>query len=155
MQFQRGEVHNPLGRAAGSLTWQDYGPRMKTLLSDYNHSEILKYAENHKARDRDFSSWDGILILTIADAIRDSKGRAQLMDRILGKALQRVESTVNVNHSDGLKIETLDDDQLLIMADSIDALRVARALPVVEVGAGVAGTGAASVPQQKPPARED
>jgi len=120
----KGHVANPHGYNGRIMTWAaDYAPRMHQILSDYSEEEIKAFGKNIKLRAKHFTAWDSILILQLADVFeKNSKERMAFFDRLLGKAVQTVNSNVQVTHS--APIVEIDDMALVRLADAIAAARM-------------------------------
>lgn len=125
MTWQKGESGNVHGRPSSGLSWQDYVVRASRIIEKYDAQQIVDICGDVKKIAKNFSGWDSIIALNLYNIYTNSdpKERERLLDRILGKAVQRVEATVQtqVDHRHTLAIETLDDDTLQIMLEALKA----------------------------------
>lgn len=102
MPFQKGQSGNPRGRPSGRQAVVD---RMDYLLAKYRSGEVLALVSDKKAFSR-LPAFDAMILRRIAEALEDGGGSSmdKLLDRVIGKPVQSVASTVDFRSS-----MTLDD----------------------------------------------
>lgn len=100
---------------------QEPGPRLRALVEKHGIAHILKAMNSEKYLADNFSAYDGLLIMGLANGLKgDGVERERLLDRMFGKVPDRA---INVN----LNLET-DPSQLSDKALEL----LARLTPMIE-----------------------
>ena len=99
--FKKGHTANHSGRPPSVFAYQaDVADR---LLQKYTPSEIIAIAGDPVRLDRECSSFQAMIIIQLANALsaRDNNDNAlereRLLDRVIGKPLQKIEQKINVS----------------------------------------------------------
>ena len=101
----KGKKPDGAGRKPNSGGLQDPSPRLKFLVDQHGIGHILKAMEDQKYLEKNFSTYDGLLIMGLANGLKgDGLERERILDRMFGKVPDR---SVNLN----INIDT-DPDQL-------------------------------------------
>jgi hypothetical protein len=89
MTFQLGLSGNPAGRSV--QLFQDYTKRTAHLMEKYTPEQLVALASNLPKLSRECSTFDGLIVVNLANAFKyDGKERERLLDRLLGKSVQRI-----------------------------------------------------------------
>lgn len=136
--WKDGVSGNPSGRSPQAITWQKYSERAALLIDKFEIDEILAMGDDPKLLAKRCSTLDGMIVVNLASALRkDGKERERLLDRLLGKAVQRIGGE---NPGEGIKIaggnamalESMTDDELHGLLDALEAIAATRATPIAE-----------------------
>lgn len=128
MPFQPGVSGNSKGRSLGLETWQSYPKRLGYLATEYSYEEILAFDDKIKKRQKvPLSTIDVVGIKHLAGIFQgEAKERERLLDRLLGKAVQRIGGE---NPGEGIKISagfdttSLDTASLLELAEAVERVK--------------------------------
>ena len=100
--FMPFEVGNDLGGRKASV-WASQADVSDALLRKYTPEEIIALAGDTKRMSKELSSFQAIIIIQLANALsaRDNNDNAlereRLLDRVVGKPLQKVEQKISVS----------------------------------------------------------
>lgn len=123
------------------------------LLEKYEPNELIKLGNqiSQGAKGLAISSLDAIIIVNLSSALqKDGKERERLLDRMLGKAIQRIggenegEAIKIASASAQLDIENLDDDRLHSLIEALEGVALSRAQPAEVVAALIGDDSAAN-----------
>lgn len=139
MPFQKGVSANPGGRPAGMITWQQYAARASGLLEDYSTVELIELGSKaSRGEEVNLCGRDGLIVVNIASALKsDGKERERLLDRLLGKPVQRIGGEnpgepIKLSATNGMGLESLDSDTLLAIAELIRAAKEKQTMMTIE-----------------------
>jgi hypothetical protein len=107
---------NPRGRPSGTINFVD---RAKHITEKYTAGEILELHGDAK-RFKKLPSFDALIITRLAEALGadGTKAMNSILDRLLGKPVQPVASTVNLSGSltlDERRKEAIEKAEKLLM----------------------------------------
>ena len=101
MRWAQGQSGNLKGRPPS--VFQSFGDRSGHFLKKYTRMELIALADDENALDK-HSSFDCLVIRQLANALRANMGdpdltaeRERLYDRVIGKAISRVETEATVS----------------------------------------------------------
>lgn len=92
----KGHVANPNGRKQVSTKGiQEPGPRMKLLLQEHGAAKILKASKDPDFLDKNFSGYDGMLIMALANSLSGNETAIEnRLNRMFGKVADK---QINLN----------------------------------------------------------
>lgn len=111
----KGFVANPNGRKQVSTKGiQEPGPRMKLLLAQHGVGKILKAAKDPQFLDKEFSGYDGMLIMALANSLSGNETAIEnRLNRMFGKVPDK---QVNLNLNIDADPQQLSDRALSMLA---------------------------------------
>lgn len=109
------------------------------LIEKYDYNELINMGNQIAAGKKNLpiSSFDALIIVNLSSALqKDGKERERLLDRLLGKAVQRIggesagEAIKIASASAALDIENIPDDRLHELIAALEGVAASRAVPV-------------------------
>lgn len=94
---------------------QEPSPRMRLLLQAHGVAKILKAAKDHDYLEKEFSGYDGLLIIALANALKgDETAIENRLNRMFGKVPDK---QVNLNVNLDVSPEQLTERALSLLDD--------------------------------------
>ena len=132
MTFQPGQSGNPAGRSV--QLFQDYAKRAACLMEKFSPEQLVVLAGDLSRLSRECSTFDSLIVVNLANAFKyDGKERERLLDRLLGKSVQRIggeepgQPIAVTTHERRLRTRKLGYDLLLELAAAIKKARAEAA----------------------------
>lgn len=128
MPFQPGICPNPKGRPVGASGFQSWPTICNKVSEEFGPDELIDLASRIRAGKKvPLSTIKALAVQNVAAALQgEGKERERLLDRLLGKAVQRIGGE---NPGEGIKISAgfdttnLDTDSLLELAEAVERVK--------------------------------
>lgn len=129
MPFVTGQVANPKGRPIGAIGFQSWPTICNRISEDYGPDEIIELAAKVRSGKKvPLSTIKALAIQNVAAALQgEGKERERLLDRLLGKAVQRLggETPGEPIKIAGrtIAVENMDTDSLIELAMALEKVK--------------------------------